>query len=218
MNFAYLISQQLRHPRGWLGAWVATLMNRKNAGINELTFHHLQIEPGHQVMEIGFGGGGLLEQFIASAGHGNVTGVEMSQTLLDRARRNPLLRSAILREGVIESLPFADGSFDRVCTVNTIYFWNDPSQALREVLRVLKPGGRFTIGFHTEADLRRTGVSNRIFRFYDADDVEALLAEMGFGGISRVCGVSGDREFICISAHHSSPLPKSVNQPNPKLS
>lgn len=38
--------------------------------------------------------------------------------------------------------PFGDEGFDRLFTVNTIYFWEDPAHTLSEVHRVLKPGGR----------------------------------------------------------------------------
>jgi ubiquinone/menaquinone biosynthesis C-methylase UbiE len=207
MNLAFLLSQQLRHPRGWLGARLGPLMNRENEGINSLALEHLKIESGQHVMEIGFGGGALLQRFLASAGSGIVTGVEMSQTLLNQARSSPHLRPAMLCEGTIESLPFADAAFDRICTVNTIYFWKNPSQGVLEVLRVLKPGGRFTIGFHTEADLRRTGVSGRVFRFHDAEEVESLLADHGFVSISRLAGRTAVREFVCVSGHRNSSIP-----------
>lgn len=207
MNLAFLISKQLRHPRGLLGALLGPVMNRENAGINQLALEHLRIEPGQQVMEIGFGGGALLEQLVKAAGLGMVAGVEMSKILLKRARINPRLRPAILRAGAIESLPFADALFDRVCTVNTIYFWSDPLQGMREILRVLKPGGRFTIGFHTEADLRRTGVSGRVFRFLEAEAVESLLSENGFVSISQMTGRTADREFVCVSGHRTTLVP-----------
>ncbi len=207
MNFAFFFSKQLRHPRGWLGTKLASVMNRENAGINRLTLAEMQIEAGHHVMEIGFGGAALLEQIVTCAAQGAVAGVEMSETLLKKARLNPSLRFAILRAGTIESLPFADASFDRVCTVNTIYFWSDQTQAMREVLRVLKPGGRFTIGFHTEADLRKTGVSESVFRFHDAEAVESLFSAHGFVSISRTNGRNAGREFICISGHRNPTIP-----------
>jgi arsenite methyltransferase len=207
MKPAGLLSGQLRHPRGWIGALLGPVMNRSNAGLNRLALEQSRIEPGNQVLEIGFGGGALLEMLLASAMPGIAAGVELSRVLLRNGQMRRGLRGAVLREGAIESLPFSDGVFDRVATVNTIYFWSDPARGLREVERVLKPGGRFTIGFHTEADLRRTGVSKAVFRPIDGFSVETLLADHGFVSISSAVGRAADREFICVSGHRERTTP-----------
>jgi ubiquinone/menaquinone biosynthesis C-methylase UbiE len=50
-----------------------------------------------------------------------------------------------LRHGDAMALPYPDESFDAVCAIETLYFWPDPVQGLREARRVLRPGGRLAV-------------------------------------------------------------------------
>ena len=47
--------------------------------------------------------------------------------------------------GSVEHLPFVDGHFDAVVTVESFYFWPSPAACLKEVARVVKPGGAFLL-------------------------------------------------------------------------
>ena len=48
-------------------------------------------------------------------------------------------------QGSAEKLPYEDGKFDLVTAVETVYFWPNLPECIKEVYRVLKPGGRFAI-------------------------------------------------------------------------
>jgi ubiquinone/menaquinone biosynthesis C-methylase UbiE len=69
-------------------------------------------------------------------------GIDPSHEALTIARR----RGIEARQGVAEKLPYSEGSFDGVLLVATLCFVADPAAALREIQRVLKPGGRLIIG------------------------------------------------------------------------
>jgi ubiquinone/menaquinone biosynthesis C-methylase UbiE len=88
-----------------------------------------------------------------------------------------------LEAASVEALPFASVSAKKACTVNTLYFWDDPAAALREFLRVLEPGGRLVIGFSPRETLQRIPVTQHGFTLYDADEVRDLLRQAGFGAI-----------------------------------
>ena len=51
----------------------------------------------------------------------------------------------------VESLPFPDSFFDKVLCVHALYFWKDLDASLREIARVLKPGGCLGLLFRTKA-------------------------------------------------------------------
>jgi SAM-dependent methyltransferase len=54
----------------------------------------------------------------------------------------------------VESLPFPDDFFDKVLCVHVLYFWKDlDASSMREIARVLKPGGRLGLSFRTNADV-----------------------------------------------------------------
>lgn len=91
-------------------------------------------------------------------------------------------------EGIAERLPFADACFDHALLVTTLCFLDCPDAALGEVRRVLKPGGRLTIGFIDRQSAlgqhyvqhQGESVFYRDARFHSADEVEQLLVAAGF--------------------------------------
>lgn len=97
---------------------------------------------GHRVLEVGCGTGCDLLQF---ARHGaRAVGVDITPEHL-RLARERVGRLAEVREADATSLPFSDGSFDYVYSHGVIHHIENPRKAVEEILRVLKPGGRFNV-------------------------------------------------------------------------
>jgi arsenite methyltransferase len=92
-------------------------------------------------------------------------------------------RLQILR-GSVSSLPFADRRFDCALTVHAIYFWPDPGEGLREIHRVLKPGGRLLIASECPEDLGRRAYARHGFRIYRDGELAGLLREAGFADVT----------------------------------
>ncbi|MDQ2696817.1 MAG: class I SAM-dependent methyltransferase [Pseudomonadota bacterium] len=163
------------------------MMNSVNGEMNAVTVGCMAIGPEHRVLDIGFGGGVALGLMAQAAARGTVVGVEMSPTMLAQARRScrVLLEEGRLHlvGGVAEQLPFADACFDRICTVNTVYFWKDAPGAAREVWRVLKPGGTFVLSFRPAKDMHTLPFTRYGFTLYDREAIGRLLKDAGFGQI-----------------------------------
>lgn len=102
-----------------------------------------------QVLELGVGGGLNLAYYDPGKVR-SVTGVDPSLELRDRAMAAPRADGlkVEIREGVAESLPFEDASFDSVVCTFTLCSVHSPQKALSEARRVLKPGGRFLFSEH----------------------------------------------------------------------
>jgi ubiquinone/menaquinone biosynthesis C-methylase UbiE len=86
---------------------------------------------------------------LAAAGH--VAGIDQSREMVEqaRARNATAIQSGRvhLRHGSVESLPFDDNSFDKALAINSMQIWPDAVAGLREIRRVMKPGGRIALGF-----------------------------------------------------------------------
>lgn len=101
-------------------------------------------QPGHRALDVGADTGILARAIAARVGStGHVAGVDPSAGML--AVAGQLAPAVEWREGVGESLPFADRSFDAVVSQFALMFFDDRPQALREMLRVLTPGGRMAV-------------------------------------------------------------------------
>ena len=103
-----------------------------------------QIQPGQRVLDVACGTGVLAREISSRTGSiGAVTGIDPSPGMIAVAKQ--LAPAIEWREGVAESLPFPDRSFDVVVTQFGLMFFTDRRQALREMLRVLAPGGRLVV-------------------------------------------------------------------------
>ncbi len=150
---AFLLAGQHGHPRGIIGYMLGEQMVRQHMAETNWTISLLNIQPEDRVLELGFGAGRALELVATQASNGHISGIDISQTMLDAAsRRNARTIKAgrvSLRHGDLTTLPFPDNQFDKVFSIQTLYFWPDPRHALAEIFRVLKPGGTLVITLST---------------------------------------------------------------------
>jgi ubiquinone/menaquinone biosynthesis C-methylase UbiE len=157
------------------------------------------------ILELGCGGGTNL-QFYDWSQVRTLSGVDPSPELLGRAQ-DALLRSgrsANFASGIAEALPFENSSFDSVVTTFTLCSVQDPTAALSEVRRVLRPGGRLIFLEHGKApDPAAANWQNRI---------EPVWKHIAGGcHLTRpVTGAISDAGFVCDApqGHYMKRTPK----------
>lgn len=202
-----LLAQQLGDPSGWFGRLLLRLLNRQNAPMNDLVLQSLQGRSMDSLLEIGFGGGDLLHKILTTKMPALVVGIERSPeaVALCQQRFPSFITTGKLKLLVAEaaSLPFPAAQFHQICTVNTLYFWSDASQVIKECHRVLHSGGRLVLGYTSKTYLEQKKLDQHGFITYEVAEVEALLKNAGFVDIkttsSRAKVNSSDREFFCTS-------------------
>src|SRR5262245_33654431 len=110
-----------------------------------------QIQSGQRVLDVACGTGILAREAASRIrSSGRVVGLDPGPGMLAVARR--LAPGIEWREGAAESLPFANQSFDAVVSQFGLMFFRDRRQAVREMLRVLVPGGRLTVAVWDSLD------------------------------------------------------------------
>jgi ubiquinone/menaquinone biosynthesis C-methylase UbiE len=123
----------------------------------------LQVRPADKVLEVGFGPGVGIQMLANSASAGYVAGVDPSKEMVAQAttrNKEPIESGRVdLRHGSVTSLPFADNTFDKALAVNSMQVWPDAEAGLREVRRVIKPGGEVALGFTPNSGQPNTGLA-----------------------------------------------------------
>jgi len=170
------------------------------------------IKAGQRVLDVACGTG-VLAREAASRG-APVTGLDRNEGMLAMARR--IAPAVEWKTGRAEQLPFPDAGFDAVVSQFGLMFFDDRAQALREMRRVLKPGGRLAVavwdrlenspGYAAMAALlerlfgpRIAGELHAPFALGDADALRALFAEAGLGK-AKVATHAGTARFPSIES------------------
>ena len=132
------------HLEGWLFAYRGS--NRKR---NRWAVGLLEVRPTDRVLEIGFGPGIAIAELARCATHGQVYGVDHSEVMVRQASRR---NAAAVRAGRVhltrasaERLPSFGEPLDTILAVNSLGFWPDPEQRLRELGALLRPAGRIAL-------------------------------------------------------------------------
>lgn len=120
------------------------------AAQRDATLRVLQPQPGERILDVG-SGPGLLALQIADlvAPTGSVTGIDVSADMVrlaqSRQHQATSQECLVFRDGDATSLPFADAAFDAAVSTQVYEYVNNLTQALDELYRVLRPGGRVVI-------------------------------------------------------------------------
>jgi ubiquinone/menaquinone biosynthesis C-methylase UbiE len=183
------IASQLRQPTGWFGKIVmGDLLNKGNEKINKYAIEQLDLQSTDRVLDIGFGGGATIVEMLETINTGKIYGVDFSDVMVAQAQQKFQDLIAAGKVSIefadVRQLPFDDKSFNKVCTVNTIYFWEEPEVGLREIKRVLKSGGRLVIGIRSAAKMKDLPFTQHNFKLYAPEAVRDLLVDVGFSEVS----------------------------------
>jgi len=124
-------------------------MNARHSGVTDWGLSHVSVAEHETVLDVGCGGGRTIHKLAALTRAGKVHGIDYSQASLAVAKqtnREYIADGRVeLREASVSELPFPNEMFDLVTAVETHFWWPDLPAGMREILRVLKRGGRLIV-------------------------------------------------------------------------
>jgi ubiquinone/menaquinone biosynthesis C-methylase UbiE len=140
---------QCQKPSGWLGRFVLWNMNSHHSKVTDWGLSHISVGEHDTILDVGCGGGRTVSKLAAMATQGKVYGVDYSAesvAVANKTNRQWIDRARVeIREASVSQLPFSEDMFDLVTAVETHFWWPDLPADMREVLRVVKPGGTLAI-------------------------------------------------------------------------
>lgn len=146
-----LLRAQFGCPTGLLGSVAGAIMARTPSNLDRIgwTLSLLDVGPRDRVLEVGFGPGVAIELMSKIVTDGFVAGIDHSPEMLRHAtKRNAEAiergRISLSRASASEP-PAFDKPFDKIMTINSIHFWNDPVECLRKLRKLLRPGGLIAV-------------------------------------------------------------------------
>jgi ubiquinone/menaquinone biosynthesis C-methylase UbiE len=178
------VAAQLRQPHGEYALQIAQRMNESNLHMNMFTIEALHLKANDKILEIGMGNGFFVKDIFAANNSVKYTGCDFSEAMIEEASK---INEKYIQSGQaqfhlsnVDKLPVHDELFDKVFTVNTLYFWSDATTVLNEIRRILKPSGQLIISIRPKSIMEKYSFTKYGFNLFSKEDVVKLLGKNNF--------------------------------------
>lgn len=203
--------QNARFPKGEDGEHILARMRESHTEVTTWTLSLMDAQPDDVILDIGCGGGRALKRLSPLVKNGKLYGVDYAETAvactIAENREDVESGKLTVTQGSVSELPYEDKTFDKIVSIESYYFYSNLLNDLKEVRRVLKPGGRAFIAadihdregldentlYHIET-LNMTNLSFEAF--------EQVMQEAGFTDVV-IHGKDGE-EWMCASGSVST--------------
>ncbi|KAA8732387.1 class I SAM-dependent methyltransferase [Acinetobacter qingfengensis] len=172
------IAAQLRQPQGEKGLEMAAMMHQSNWPMTKHCIDLLQLDAKQHILELGHGNAAHLDYLLKQQAHLYYEGLEISELMYEEAQH--LNHTAIMKQQAHFqcydgfTLPFTSATFDRIFSVNSIYFWQQPKAFLQALGDLLKPQGLINLTFADKTFMQTLPFTQFNFELYDLEQLQTL--------------------------------------------
>ena len=183
MGLNKYLARQLGSPAGAGGRLIFSVMNRYNRPLYEETVRLLAPSNADSILDVGCGNGFVLNM-LARQYDCIFAGIDTSSSIIETASRrchkhveSGKITLACQNAG---TMSFADASFDKAYTINTVYFWENLNDTMLEIQRVLKPNGLFVNTLYSNETLSRFSHTRFGYRRFTVEELTHAGSNAGF--------------------------------------
>lgn len=179
---------QYRKPTGYFGKMLAKRMARAHKNFYKNTSKIMDLKLEDEYLEIGFGSGLFIKKYVSNIT--KIAGLDHSEEMVKLANEfnKNLVKSgkAEFKHGDVLNIPWGNNKFSIIVAIETFFFWSEPEKSLKEIYRVLKPGGRLIIemAYNKDDGKNHAKLIKKIdFKLYSGNEMKKLLEDAGFSKI-----------------------------------
>lgn len=177
-----ILAKNLANPEGEKGLEIADMMHATNISMTLESIKAMALQDLDSVLEVGQGNAGHLEFVLNEAKNIQYIGLDISETMRKAAaEKNTAFKDQaqfLVYNG--HDIPFQDHKFNKIFTVNTLYFWERPLDFLNEIFRVLKPEGIFVLTFGQKEFMQNLPFTEFGFNLYDNQSLIKMIEKSLF--------------------------------------
>ena len=183
--------QQLREEfNRWADSGKGEEMEHDHWPITRPAVEQMRLAPADRILDVGCGAGWLSRILAARVPQGRVVGMDISDEMIRHAReKSASLANVEFVVGTVDAIPRPDGVFAHAVSVESAYYWPDPAAGLREIHRVLRPGGRAWIDINYYRDNPNShqwgALLNVPTRLLSAEEWKSLFRSAGFREVAH---------------------------------
>ncbi|MDR2967791.1 MAG: class I SAM-dependent methyltransferase [Methanobacteriaceae archaeon] len=176
----YFIEQSIK-PEGVIGRIMLKIMNNTHKSLFQLGLSNINLDENCKLLDLACGGGNFLK--IASKKHKNIKlfGIDFSKEAIRIASKNNKkdIHNGKIRllQGDIGKIPFTDNYFHVITAFQTHFHWEDLSDKIKEIYRVLNENGQFIIV------AEKYKVNYHMEKYKTENDIKELFDKAGFENI-----------------------------------
>lgn len=191
-------------PKGDGGTQILSNMNENHGDLTSWGFEHINF--GKKVLDIGCGGGGAIARLAKMYPEATICGCDISPTSIECSteKNKELIKAGRLSLKVsnVSNLDYSNEEFDSVYSVESLYFWPNQQEDLKEVFRVLKSNGMFmTVLEMVGGSLseRSSAIANHLnMNCPSPEELENLLKNAGFSDVKVY--YNEENSWLCATA------------------
>ena len=189
-KFIKYVGNNFGNPNGIGGKITTKIMNIMNQKQYKTVLKNINLEPNNIILDIGFGNGYLIQKLFKQNIPVSIYGIDISKDMFDNviSKNKQYVNNGNLKLFVedIGKTSFENNMFDKLYTINTVYFWNDLEKCFSEIKRILKINGIFMNVIYTKEHLDKIMFSKYGFRKYSVGEMEKITIENGMEIIETI--------------------------------
>ena len=193
---------QFGNPTGFRGKILAKQLNKENKDQYDALIKNIGLKANDIILEVGFGNGYLIKELFKQNISIKIYGIDISKDMINEAKikNKQKFENGDLKLSLedINKTSFDEDFFDKIYTINTIYFWSDMEKPFSEIKRILKSGGVFINIFSVKSFLDTLESTKHGFKKYTLEEIEKTTKDNGFN-INKIVEINKNKTYAIIA-------------------